>query len=139
MSEGKTIVGLCLLLVLLVACEQMPQTPTVTDGVVVKDIPQDPPAFEREYSEQITPDVAVIVKMKTYAFGRSDLYAELKQADGKYVFFSIHRVAEKIIQPELVPLVERSVQKILAMDRAYMETPTREFTDTNGTRWVPHD
>lgn len=127
-----------MLISLLAGCTQQ-EAPTMVDGVEVRDVPQDPPAFERVYVESISDNVTVRITMKSYSFGRSDRFGELQQSDGKYVLFNIGRVAEKIIQAELVPHVERAVQHVLALDAAYMKSKPASFVDVHGTRWVRAD
>ena len=48
-------------------------------------------------------------------------------------------MAEKIVQPELVPLVERSIKQMLAMDADYINSKPTQFVDKHGVTWEARD
>lgn len=45
-------------------------------------------------------------------------------------------VAEKILDPVLVPLIERAVAQAKSADRKFLSTETVSFADSSGTRWI---
>lgn len=106
-------------------------------GISVNAIPSDPPRFERKYTVPLTDGRSAHVSLYTSPrTGRTESYGELRQANGNYVLFDIRRIAEKILDPALVPQVEEAVRKMVAADKAFMASDPKEFTDTAGKHWV---
>lgn len=103
--------------------------------------PEDPPEFRRHYVTVVTTPSGrrfkVDVERYTGRFaGRSDGLGQVTQRGGKSIYFSIRRIADEIIDPELYPLVRDAVDEALRLDEQFMETPPREFTDSDGQRWI---
>lgn len=102
--------------------------------IVIRGIREDRPKFARTYTASVGDGFKVIVTMKTYTFGRSD-WSELRQSDNRYIVFDAKRVADKIIDRELYPLVQAAVNKILEMDKQFLATHPDEYTDDTGAQW----
>lgn len=111
----------------------------VPDGSVIniKDIPEDVPQFKREYTAQIHGRATIEVKItiKTYNYGSSKM-GELTQPNGGWVFFDPDRVAEKILDPILVPQVQAVVDQVYELDKQYRHPGPNSFKDERGTTWV---
>jgi hypothetical protein len=71
--------------------------------------------------------------LHTFLESRMDT-SELDQSDGKWVLFDLHAPADKILDRDLIPIVERYCADILKMDDAYMGAAV-EFTDKQGHVW----
>lgn len=113
-------------------CEKAPLT---MDGISIKEIPSDIPAFKREYTAKIDARCSIKISLRSWWHGDRMKSGELNQPDGKWLLFDPDAVADKIIDPILVPLVQAKVDAILAMDKAYMDSEPSEFTDETGVRW----
>jgi hypothetical protein len=97
----------------------------------------DPPELRRKYRATVGDGFVIEVQRESSRFsGRRDRYSTLTQPDRRYVLFDSEKVADKIIDRELYPLVQPVVDRMLELDAAYMASPAaKEFTDTNGVRW----
>lgn len=103
-------------------------------GVKITDVPGDMPQFKRNYVAKVTDDVTITITMKTYSYGRQ-CAGELRQSDDKYVWFDPERVADRILDHALVPLVEARIKTIFALDAEFMSSNPCQFTDEKGTKW----
>lgn len=104
-------------------------------GLSVENIRDDPPDFKRVYTRKLDARATIKVEIKR-SFG-SGLYksGELTQPNGRWVLFDPDRIADKILDPTLAPLVERCVAEIYRLDKAYRDPEPSEFTDTKGVTW----
>jgi hypothetical protein len=118
--------------------EVAPTPPIVEDASAIKvqDKRGDAPAFERVYKTQISQHVSMTITIKFYWEGRDlDTSGELDQTGGRWVLFEPERPADKILDRELLPIIESKCKQILAMDRKFRATNPSEFTDANGVKW----
>lgn len=106
----------------------------VVNGTSITDVPEDVPQFKRNYTAAVTNDVKITITMKTYSYGRSSA-GELRQSDDKYVWFDPERVADRILDRSLVPLIEEHIKTIFALDAEYIKSNPCQFTDEKGTKW----
>ncbi len=110
------------------------EAPVNTTGVHVTDVPEDVPQFKRNYVAAVTDDVTITITMKTYSYGRQSA-GELRQSDNKYVWFDPERVADRILDHTLVPLIEDRIKAIFTLDREFIKSNPCQFTDEKGTKW----
>jgi hypothetical protein len=110
------------------------EPPVDTTGVKVTEVPEDMPQFKRNYVAQVTDDVKITITMKTYSFGRQSA-GELRQSDDKYVWFDPERVADRILDHTLVPLIEERIKAIFSLDKEFMNSNPCQYTDEKGTKW----
>ena len=94
------------------------------------------PEFKRIYKAVLSPKARITIKARTTMFGDRSFDGELTQPNGRWVLFDPFRIADKILDPTLVPLVEETCKAIFALDRQYMDPPPQEFVDESGTRWT---
>lgn len=104
------------------------------DGIEVKDITADVPAFKREYRGKLTSGRLVLVTART-GYGRY-YSGELDQLGGRWVLFDPEAVADKIIDPELVPQVEEFCQRVISIDKQFIDSAPGSFIDESGQKWV---
>lgn len=102
-------------------------------GVVVKDVREDAPEWKRCYEKRLDNRAFIKIEARTW-LGRN-FSGTLTQPNGNYIFFEPERIADKIIDPLLVPLVQACVDEVFALDKAYLKTNPDEFTDDKGVRW----
>jgi hypothetical protein len=107
--------------------------PEETRAITVKDIRADAPKFARSYTVKLDDRATLRVTIKSF-LGRYSS-GELNQPNGRWVFFDPDRIADKILDPVLLPLVERYCKIIRDMDKEFMRGKPNEFTDENGTTW----
>ncbi len=106
-------------------------------NISVKMAPEDMPEFKRTYKATVDSRAEIEVTMRSYSFESSRSEdGTLTQPNGNYISFDPSNIAEKIIDPVLVPLVEKYVEEIKRMDAAFMASKPSEFTDKKGTVWV---
>lgn len=96
---------------------------------------EDRPRFKRVYTCEIAARRCTMI-LEAYTFiGRRCWGGELRQPNGKYVLFDSDAVADKIIDPVLVPLIIEACSEIMHIDRKFIESRPNEFTDEGGVRW----
>jgi len=100
----------------------------------VQSVRQGAPEFRRMYSAQVNQDVRIKIEIYTSFTGRAK-WAELRQGDGRWVVFDPDRVAEKILDRAIVPLVQRHVDQIYTIDKEFIRSDPDEFTDKKGQKW----
>lgn len=103
------------------------------NGISVEAVPADVPEFRRIYSATINQRAGIKITAETFFNRRFD--GELIQPDGRWVDFDPNAIAEKILDRELVPLVQSYVDKIKSLDRSYMDSNPSEFIDAHGVKW----
>lgn len=108
---------------------------TTESGISIKAVREDAPKFKREYTAKLDDGRSIKVTMYTIWRGRRTSNGELTQRDGKWVLFDPERVAEKILDPALVPKINARVKEIFSLDRAFMHNQPGEFTDETGAVW----
>lgn len=101
--------------------------------ISIKEIPGDRPQFKRQYSATLSERGSIAVTMKTF-LGRTSS-GELKQPNGRWVYFDPDNIADRIIDRDLVKLVEQAVAQIYELDRQFIAANPRSFTDDSGVVW----
>ena len=109
---------------------------TSEDGLTIQSGRSNPPEFPRTYSVQLTPEVYMEITAKDYGIdlGRY-LNGELHQRNGSMVWFNPANPEDKILDRELLPLVQKWCKRILQIDRKAFRPPPSEFTDDTGQKW----
>ncbi len=104
-------------------------------GFAITLSPEDRPEFKRTYKKKL--DARCTIKVDIYVFYGSHISesGELTQPDGRWVLFDPRKVADKIIDPVLVSLVQKACDEILALDAAFRANLPDEFTDDGGVKW----
>ena len=93
------------------------------------------PTFKRQYSATFRKGFRIEMTMENSMFsGRRDS-SFLYQPDRRLMLFEATRIADRIIDPVLLPQVEAIVAEILALDRAFIASQPSEFTDKAGVTW----
>jgi uncharacterized glyoxalase superfamily protein PhnB len=102
----------------------------------IDDVAENPPEFKRQYNVALTNGFRVQVTLYTTSYGeRREYYSKVSQPDGRSMLFDVRRVADKIIDPTLLPFVQTAADQILAFDRAFVESRPNRFTDKSGVVW----
>lgn len=95
------------------------------------------PQFRRSYH---APPMANGVRIKLTAetlFGGDRIWmGEADQPDDRWVLFDPDHVADKIVDPEVVALVQSFIGAAHASDAEYMRLPPTSFIDENGVKWA---
>lgn len=106
-----------------------------SDGISIKPTPGDPPQFERVYKARINADVTMSIRIKT-SLGHTMRFGELDQTGGRWVLFEPERPADKILDRELLPVIQDLCKRIIATDDAFRRAKPGRFTDSHGDVWV---
>ncbi len=98
----------------------------------------DRPEMKRRYTAPLTNGRSVEVTFKTSWSYRAerDSTGILNQPGGKWLLFRIDSIADQILDPELVPLVEKYVKEMIALDKEYMASGPTEYIDKDGVKWT---
>lgn len=97
---------------------------------------EDYPVFRRIYRSKIDDRCRVTIKARTTMFRERDLDGELTQTNGRWVLFDPRAIADKILDPVLVPKIQAVVDRVRIIDAEFLRSGTSEFTDRGGARWV---
>ncbi len=103
---------------------------------VIKTDPEDCPAFIRHYYCPLTALVSLEIDARTSYDGTRRYSGWLRQFNGKLVLFDPQAIAERIIDRELLPLLETICPPIIMADRQFINSEPGEFHDRNGVRWI---
>ncbi len=134
----RFVVGLALLTPLKAVAMWPFNSSVVTEtstGLRIEDKPGDRPKFERVYSAGLTNGRSIIVKCHTSYGGDRYKSGEMDQPGGRWILFDPDAVADKIIDPGLVSLVQSRCDEIAKIDKAYIASAPSEFIDEGGVRW----
>lgn len=114
----------------------VPTTPAyLVAPIQVRDIPEDLPEFEREYKVSLPDRRTMTVTIKRLFGNFISMSGELRQADGRHVWFEPTRVADHILDPTLAPLVENYCRMIIVEDKAWRDLNPAQFSDKRGRLW----
>lgn len=109
--------------------------PAESGDVSIKDIKNDIPQFKREYRVKVDERCSLLVTTKSWSVGHRTTDGELDQPGGRWVLFDPGAIADKIVDPVLVPKIQRYVDQIYAIDKAFIGGNPQSFTDESGTVW----
>jgi hypothetical protein len=107
--------------------------PQTDSGIHIQNIAGDSPEFERIYTANLSNGVSIKIVMKIF-LNSMFKSGELTQSNGRWILFDPDAVADKIIDPVLVPQVEKYIEEIYALDKEYRHTQI-EYIDKNGVKW----
>lgn len=113
-------------------------SPTVEElpsGITVSLAPEERPEFKRVYSKTLTERARVKVEAKTFIGSARFFSGELTQPNGRWVLFDPREIADKILDPALVPLVQAFCTEVARLDKAFMANSPGEFVDEGGSTW----
>lgn len=108
------------------------ETPT---GIQIKDLPSDRPAFKRRYNARINDEISMKIEIKNSYGSGTFTMAELTQRNGRWVLFEPERPADKILDREVLPTIQKLCDEILQIDHAYRRSDPSEFIDEAGVTW----
>jgi hypothetical protein len=101
-----------------------------------KNDPEEPPEFKRLYRVKLDQRASMTVTARTSSIlGRRDYSGELTQPGGRWVWFDPERVADKILDPALVPLIEQWVGEIIRLDKEWLGSGRDVYIDNRGGVW----
>lgn len=108
--------------------------PTTASGISIENVHGDVPEFKRVYTKRLDSRASIKVEMKMFL---NDLFqtGELTQPNGRWVMFDPDAIADKILDPVLVPLVQQCVDEIHAIDKTWRANENNEYTDKHGDTW----
>lgn len=107
-------------------------TPT---GIQIKDLTADLPEFKRRYTAPVNDQVSLKIEIKNGYSGGTYEMSELTQRNGRWVLFEAKSPADKILDREILPTIERLCKEILEIDAAYRRSKPNEFVDASGVKW----
>lgn len=110
--------------------------PMPNPHIDIKDVPEDRPKFKKEYTGVLSNNAKIKVTAKS-GYYRSSRYwsGELTQPNGRWVLFDPERVADKILDPQLVPLIDAFISAAMELDTAFVKSKPDTFTDEDRNIW----
>jgi hypothetical protein len=97
---------------------------------------EDPPKFLVKYSCPVGRGVTMVITCRTSMFGDRDVRGELDQPSRSWVLFDPKDPADKILDREILPEIEKQCEAIVAYDAAWIKSGPTQFKDTKGDIWV---
>lgn len=112
-----------------------PRERTIDERIRAETRPENIPALSRTYGAKLDERAFAEITMRTSAyFGRSGS-GMLTQPGGRYISFDPKAIADRIIDPGLVPLVEEFAEAVLALDHEFLAANGDQFKDEKGRIW----
>lgn len=108
---------------------------TTPSGITVRAAREDRPKFKRIYEADLNSGRRIKVEIYTSYGGSIFKNGELTQPGGRWVLFDPDRIADKILDQNLVPLVQERVDEIARLDKNFRHNNPGEFVDDTGTTW----
>lgn len=103
---------------------------------IIKVEAEDCPAFFRHYLLPLPRNMRLEIDAKTI-HGNRRYTGWLWQWDGKVVGFDPQSVADRILDRDLVPVLEKVCPVIIAADQLFLNSPdSSQYTDKTGQRWM---
>lgn len=102
--------------------------------IKVKMEREDRPKFRRIYTTNISRGVLVEI---TWRNGYGERYSSgcLTQPGGRWVVFDPTAPADKILDPEILPIVEAVCRAAREMDQNFIAAKPAEYIDEGGVKW----
>jgi hypothetical protein len=107
-------------------------TATLNGAIQVKEVAEDAPKFKREYKVALTEGRSMTVAIQNYGF----ISGISRSGELDYILFDPDRVADKVIDPALAPLVQRYCAEIEVADDAWRASRPDRYVDSEGATWV---
>ncbi|MNK47804.1 hypothetical protein D3C87_666230 [compost metagenome] len=117
----------------------IPDAPMVVnplEGATIENGKEDQPKFSRTYTKQLSAVAEIKLDFTTSNYWGRKASGTLTQPNYNYIFFDPHRIADKILDPKLVPLVEAFCLAAILEDARWIKENANEYTDETGQRWV---
>lgn len=90
--------------------------------------------FARTYHAPINSEVTLQIEIRYYM---GMMYSgTLRQRGGRWVSFDPKDPADKILDRDILPIIEKKCEGIITADRAWRSKNPPEFTDTQGRTWI---
>lgn len=105
------------------------------NNISIEDHREDAPEFKRTYSVTVKRGIRVSVTIYRSFLGTIYRGGELRQPGGRWFLFDPDRIADKIIDPVLLPEVEAAVSAISRIDAQWRQTDPAEYRDNRGQLW----
>jgi len=128
--------------------EPEPKAPAITSEVLIRerhipaapaisitDAPEDCPSFHRYYKGVLTNNARIELDAKYLLFKSRYWSGILIQPNGNRVYFDPLRIADKILDPQLVPLIERFCAVSFQLDHEFINSKPDTFVDKDGKIW----
>lgn len=116
-----------------------------TPEIRAEDQAEDPPEFRRKYFTNLTskPGLSITLECKyDHIFDERNCTATIRQPDERAVSFTVggryaayDSIADKIIDPVIVPEVKRLAAEMHLQDVKFMAANPSEFKTKDGNRW----
>ncbi len=110
--------------------------PTPNPHINIKDVPEDRPQFKKEYTGVLSNNAKIKLTARSGYVRRDRSWSgELTQPNGRWVLFDPERIADKILDPQLVPLITDFTSAAMALDTAFVKSKPDTFTDEDKNIW----
>lgn len=118
---------------------EIPDAPIVVnplEGATIKNGREDMPKLNRTYTKQLTAVAEIKLSFSSSGYWGRQAAGTLTQPNYNYIFFDPHKIADKILDPKLVPLVEAFCAAAIQEDARWLKENANEYVDEKGQRWV---
>lgn len=94
------------------------------------------PEMKRRYTVQLTKGRWMEAEFRTQWNGKRDYSTFVYQSNSKWLLIRFDGIADQVLDPELVPLIEKYKTEMFRLDAEFIEIIPTEYTDKNGTTWL---
>lgn len=110
--------------------------PVTKPEIKIVDVLENEPSFRKCYSGTLSNNARIELEaQKGFSWKPRIWSGILAQPNGNRIYFDPSNIAEKIIDPQLVPLIQNFVQAAFELDQQFMESPRDTFVDKNNHVW----
>ena len=110
--------------------------PVSHPNIKIDDIRDDAPEFGKTYAGKLSNNARVELTARCwFSWERRSWTGSLTQPNGNSISFDPDRIADKIIDPVLVPLVKAFVDASKQLDAEFMNGPLNSLVDNKGGIW----
>ncbi len=101
----------------------------------ITDVPEGTPDFKKKYSGKLSNNAKIELDVRSSDYFGRYWSGTLTQPNRNWVMFDPDKIADKILDPALVPLIEEFVKAAKQLDKEFVDSKPDTFVDEKGKIW----